>query len=285
MELFKNYRDDKALRDSFNELAGRVFDLNFEQWYQNGFWQDNYNPHSVVIDGKVVANVSVNKCNMLYNGEPLRLLQIGTVMTDPDYRGRGYARFLLEEVIKEYETKVDGIYLYANDSVLEFYAKFGFEKRNEYGYSKSVNNTLDSIVEAIRMDTKNDWDKMVEVMKSRSQAGNMIMFDNEGLFMFYLSQFMTETVFYIRGYDTYVVAEIEGSTLLLYAIWGEASTDEVIAAFGRDIDTVRLLFTPVDKTGYEEHLVEEEDTTFFVKGKAFELLADYRYMLQPITHA
>ena len=285
MELFKNYRDDKALRDSFNELAGRVFDLNFEQWYQNGFWQDNYNPHSVVIDGKVVANVSVNKCNMLYNGEPLRLLQIGTVMTDPDYRGRGYARFLLEEVIKEYETKVDGIYLYANDSVLEFYPKFGFEKRNEYGYSKSVNNTLDSIVEAIRMDTKNDWDKMVEVMKSRSQAGNMIMFDNEGLFMFYLSQFMTETVFYIRSYDTYVVAEIEGSTLLLYAIWGEASIDEVIAAFGRDIDTVRLLFTPVDKTGYEEQLVEEEDTTFFVKGKAFELLVDYRYMLQPITHA
>ena len=90
--VISNYRDNKELRDSFNELAGKVFGLNFEGWYQNGFWKENYNPYSVVVDGKVVSNVSVNQCSMNYDGRVVKLLQLGTVMTDPDYRGRGYAK-------------------------------------------------------------------------------------------------------------------------------------------------------------------------------------------------
>ena len=38
MRIVHGYRDDKILRDSFNELAGKVYGgLNFEGWYQNGF--------------------------------------------------------------------------------------------------------------------------------------------------------------------------------------------------------------------------------------------------------
>lgn len=68
-EVIKNYRNNNELRHSFNELAGKTFGLNFEDWYQNGFWGDNYNPYSVVKDGKVVANVSVNKTDMLIDGQ------------------------------------------------------------------------------------------------------------------------------------------------------------------------------------------------------------------------
>ena len=64
-----NYRDNDVLRASFNELAEKVFGLNFEGWYQHGFWKDNYNPYSVVVDGKVVSNVSVNRCDVNYNGK------------------------------------------------------------------------------------------------------------------------------------------------------------------------------------------------------------------------
>ena len=103
MKIVKDYRDTKELRDSFNELAKKVFNLSFEEWYQNGFWKENYNPVSIVIEGKVVSNVSVNKCNMNYNGNILKLLQLGTVMTAPEYRGNGYVRILMDEIMKEYE--------------------------------------------------------------------------------------------------------------------------------------------------------------------------------------
>ena len=80
MTIEKNYRDNESLRYSFNELAGKVFGgLNFEGWYRNGFWKDNYIPYSVVADGKIVSNVSLNACNMNYDGRIVKLIQLGTV--------------------------------------------------------------------------------------------------------------------------------------------------------------------------------------------------------------
>ena len=113
----------------------------------------------------------------------------------------------------------------------------------------------------------------------------MTLNGNEDLFMFYLSQFMKENVYYISSLDTHVIAEIDGDTLMIHAIFGEAAIDDVIASFGSRIRNVILFFTPVDITGYEEKVVEEEDITFFVKGKAFEALGDYKFMFQAIAHA
>ena len=108
MQILHSYRENEELRQFFNELATKVFGLNFEGWYQNGFWKDNYNPYSVVEDGKVVANVSVNTCDMNYDGTVKHLLQLGTVMTNPDFRGKGYSRKIMERIIDDFEG-VDGI--------------------------------------------------------------------------------------------------------------------------------------------------------------------------------
>ena len=74
MNIIHGYRGDKALRDSFNALAEQTFGLNFEGWYQNGFWGENYDPHSVVIGGKVVSNVSVNRTDLVFGGRRYRIL-------------------------------------------------------------------------------------------------------------------------------------------------------------------------------------------------------------------
>lgn len=285
MQIVKDYRDNKVLRDSFNKLAKKVFDLDFEGWYRNGFWNENYIPYSVVVDGKVVANVSVNRCDMNYNGSVLKLIQLGTVMTDPDYRGKGYARILMKKIMQEYEGRTDGMFLYANDSVLAFYPKFGFYEKAEYQYSRPVKSSTEDVTKKVPMDTADDWAKMVKVMKNKAQCGNMTMCGNEDLFMFYLSQFMRKCVYYIGQSDTYVIAEIEGDTLMIHAIFGEASVDEVIASFGSAIRRATLFFTPIDRRGYEETVVDEENTTFFVKGKVFETIGDDKFIFQAIAHA
>ncbi len=285
MVIEKNYRDREALRKSFNALAEKVFGLSFENWYQNGFWKENYIPYSVVIDGEVVANVSVNACSMNYKGEVVRLIQLGTIMTDPDCRGKGYARLLMEEVLKDYEGKVDGIYLYANDSVLDFYPRFGFREAKEYQYTKEVSVAGEDKTVQVPMKDKTDFDKMAGILAERSQNAQMYMVGNVGLYMFYLSQFMTENVFYVADCDTYVVAEIEDDTLILHAIIGEGTVDEVAEAFGSQIKKVVLCFTPKDTDGFEKNELKEEDTTFFVKGRFFEEHPKDEFMLQAITHA
>ncbi|MCS4521567.1 GNAT family N-acetyltransferase [Clostridium botulinum] len=65
-----------------------------------------------MLDGdNVVSNVSVNIIDFLILGEEKRYVQIGTVMTDEEYRGQGLCRALMERVIKEWEDKCDLIYL------------------------------------------------------------------------------------------------------------------------------------------------------------------------------
>ena len=285
MRIESDYRENEVLRNSFNELAGKTFGLNFEGWYRNGFWKDNYNPYSVIEDGKVVSNISVNACNMNYKGNVVRLIQLGTIMTDPDYRGRGYSRALMERILEDYRDKVDGIYLFANDSVLDFYPKFGFRVRKEYQYSKQVVNEGDCTACLLSMSDQKDWDKMVQILGNTRQNSAMYMVDNSGLYMFYLSQFMRENTFYIEECDSYVIAEVEDDTLILHAILGKAVPDQVIAAFGKDIEQVILGFTPLDAGGFEKNELVEEDTTLFVQGRFFDETEKEDFMFQAITHA
>ena len=99
--IVKNIRDDAALRSSFNRLAEKTFDLNFENWYQNGYWKENYIPYAAVREGQVIANVSVNPMTFSENGILHHYIQLGTVMTDSAFRGQGLCRLLMEAVEKD----------------------------------------------------------------------------------------------------------------------------------------------------------------------------------------
>ena len=56
-------------------------------------------------------------------------IQLGTIMTDKNYRNQGLSKYLMNIVLKEFSEKNDEVYLFANDSVLYFYPKFGFQKK------------------------------------------------------------------------------------------------------------------------------------------------------------
>lgn len=55
------YREDAALRAAFNRLAADTFALDFEPWYQRGFWTDAYQPHTLFGNGRAAANVSASE--------------------------------------------------------------------------------------------------------------------------------------------------------------------------------------------------------------------------------
>ena len=38
-KIIKGYQEKEEHRNSFNQLAGQTFGLDFEPWYQRGFWK------------------------------------------------------------------------------------------------------------------------------------------------------------------------------------------------------------------------------------------------------
>lgn len=283
----KDYRDNDKLRSSFNELAGKTFGLNFEDWYQNGYWTQKYNPYSIVEDGKVIANVSVNQADYLWKGKRWKFIQLGTVMTDEEYRNRGLIRQLMGEIDKDYSEIVDGIFLFANDEVLDFYPKFGFQKSGEYEYVKNVMNTQECSIEKVPMKSKEQWDMLEKRINNCAAYSAFEPVGYSELFMFYITKFMQDTVYYCKDQDAYVIAEIEDSQLILHGVFArqECDLDKVIAAFGKEIKKVRLTFAPIKKEGYEVLPYREEDCTLFIKGEGFEGFKADRVRFPELAHA
>ena len=283
----KNYRNDDCLRSSFNRLAEKTFNLNFENWYQNGFWNDDYNPYSVVMDGNVVSNVSVNRIDMMWGGEKKRLIQLGTVMTSEEYRGRGLIRTLMEEIERDYSGKCDGMFLFANDSVLDLYPRFGLQKADEYQYGKTVSNTSERSVINISMREKHNREVVMEAIRHNRSFYGFDMTDNIGLYMFYLSQFMEDNVYYSEKLKAYIAAQEDDDELFLHAVFAAnpISLDEAIRAFGKSVRKVKLGFVPDKKEQYECSLLKEEDTTLFVKGKVLESFSDRKLLFPMLSRA
>lgn len=286
-EIVKSVRDDEELRRSFNELAKKTFDLDFEDWYQNGFWGNNYIPYSVVMDGKVVANVSVNRTDMLWNGSKKHLIQLGTVMTEETCRNQGMIRRLMEETWQDFGAEADGIYLFANDSVLDFYSKFGFRKAVEYQYSKLVSGQGEKLAKAVPMKEDRDWKKLVKAIEGSVPQGRFELTGNPGLIMFYVTKFMQDCVYILPKQQAYVIAETKGDELVLYNIFApdRVEPETVAEAFGKGIRKLSLCFVPWEDSGYEKEILCEEDSTFFVKGNLFAEFEREQFRFPELAHA
>lgn len=286
MELVKAYRKNGALRKSFNALAGRIYGLDFEDWYQNGFWKEAYIPYSVVEDGEVVANVSVNITDFMWNGSKRHFIQLGTVMTDEKYRNRGYSRRLMEEIEKDY-AGVDGVYLFANDSVLDFYPKFGFKKASEYGYEKEIFADRERSIHKIPMREKRVWDGFAKIVEKSVPCGRFAMMGNSGLILFYVTKFMQENVYYSKKHKAYLIAEEDGDEIFIHAVFSETPVEpsEAARAFGGGVRKIRLGFTPEHAEGYNMTEVKGEDTTLFLKGDGFQCWHTDRLMFPTLAHA
>lgn len=234
-QVVSGYQDHEQLRKSFNELTGKVFGFSLEDWYQNGCWGGRYIPYSLVDHDRIVANVSVNILDYLVSSEKRRYIQLGTVMTHPDYRGQGLNRHLLELVLEEWEDHCDLFYLYANDSVLDFYPKFGFVRAEEQMYSRPLRKDPRKSVplpEKLDMDDAQDREFLFDSIAGSAVHSKVAMVDNPGLPMLHCMADQRNNLYYFEQQDVIAIASREGKILDLHDIYAKDVfvMDEILEA-------------------------------------------------------
>jgi predicted N-acetyltransferase YhbS len=298
MERYKyvtKYKDNDLLRAALNQLTRETFGFDFESWYQNGYWkEDMYMPYSLMDGDRMVANVSANRMEFEIDGQIKHYIQIGTVMTAKEYRNLGLGRNLMEKVIATYEDKCDGIYLFANDSVLSYYPKFGFQVSKEYIYKKHIHK--EEIREKssqnrnsggfVKIDNPSNEDRkrFFEYVTEAVPNDGMTM-RNVGLMGFYIHDM--EEVYYSKSLDTYVVATVENRTLNLGCVITKRKVElnEILDSFVEDVDTVILDFVPSDKKGFNVEELKEEDCTLFYIGEDLQRIERERLHFPSLSHA
>lgn len=260
------YRRNHALRASYNALTRRIYGFDFEQWYQSGWWGESYRPYSLLDGDRVVSNVSVSLQEFRILGERRLYAQLGAVMTAPEYRGRGLSRWLLQRVLEEYSSSCDQVFLFANDSVLEFYPKFGFIEAQETAHTIVMDGGRGAARPLNPADPK-DQALLLELYRSAARGSPLALEKNEGLLMFYALGFWRENFYYLEDLHAAAIAQWEGDTLHCMDVFGpgEVSLKTLLTALARpDTRRVELGFTPPNPQDFQASPCREEDTTLFL---------------------
>lgn len=282
----KGYKDDTHLRESFNQLAEQTFGIQFESWYQHGYWTEKYQPYSFVDKGKVVANVSVNIINLVIHHEVKQAIQIGTVMTHPDYRNNGLSKMLMDRVLEDFKN-VDLFYLFANQSVLEFYPKFGFERVEEVQFSLETKykSSNQSGIRKLDGSKSEDLDFIYKLATDRAVISNIFgTINSEELLMFYCLMVFPKDIYYLENEQSLVIYQIEENVLHLYDVVcrNEVNMKEILSRITHDnIKEVVLYFHLDNQELLQKKQPYHSSNVLFVKNMTnVSLPVDFKH---PIT--
>ena len=276
LKLISDYRDNDRYRDSFNRLSRKVFNISFEKWYEHGFWDDRYVCYSYADGDDVVANVSLNKLDLILDEKRQKAAQVGTVMTHPEYRRRGLAGELIKAVLKDcQEGDYDVIYAVGDASLRDYYPRFGFDPVLESQFISCVEGPpCDARLRKLHPSDPADLNLIRRLSTVRKPNSRVFGVDNaRGILMWYCFNVLGDCFSYWEEQDVAVVSTQKGPDLHLFdvisaeAVAFEAllpriitgSTERVIFHFTPDLLDVAAQAIPI----------KDEDVFFVIGGRAW----------------
>jgi len=254
--------NDKEYQKRLNAFIAPIF-LDFQFWYDLNLWDENYESYSIMQDDEIVSNLCLYKTEIVINGKKLQALQMGAVATKKELQGRGYARLLMEHVLNKYPTTP--MYLYANNTVLDFYPKFGFTRADEKlpVTEYEINNEIAPV--KLKFDDPLVW-QHVSNRVNFSQELDCLNTASLNMFHIHLG-YLKDHIYHLPELETIVIATNDDEL----KIWGVFSQREITFAELAE----HLPFTGVDEVVFgfmpcwpdlEYELIEHETEPKFVRG-------------------
>lgn len=289
MELIFDYMENDKLRHKLNALTQKTYGFDFEDWMSAGYFGGDYIPYSFMQDGKILANVSVNRMHFMQSGVSKNYIQLGTVMTDEAFRKQGLAGKLVEYVLREYENKCDGVYLFSNPDALGFYRKMGFQESNQYQYSLKIDwsGSVKSGT-AFRKTDQQMKQKYIDAVKNSAVNSALEHINKFGLQMFYTADL--QNVYYAEDIDCFAIMEKHQNRLILNSIISKQhiSMKDVVSHIDDVYDSLVLGFSPVsgDREMFEVSVYDDRsDDRLFYRGKDLKSIEEEKLFFPQLSHA
>lgn len=273
-EYIKNYQCNDELMESYFQYTKKVFGFDLKKWRSLDHWKNQYIPHSLIENNKVIANVSAAIMKLQIKGKDVDAVQIGSVGVLSEYRAKGLSRVLMKEIIEEYK---DYPLIFLFSSLEQYYEKFGFKRFKEITpYIKILDKSKS--VESIKVTL--EFEAVKRLLEGNLQNSSII--DAKGNIdfnWFHLMYIHKNNIYYIKDKDIVFLARYDKGTVDVYDIFSQWKVDfEEIKEYILKPDTteIRFHFTPdwlsvdYDTKPYAEH-------NMFVLGEFPEDINNFKF--------
>lgn len=266
--------DDAAWHGAYCDYVAQVFrQADFRRWCEWRQWGEDYRAFCIVgDDGRVLANASVSRMRLLVEGRELVGYQLGAVGCLPQARGQGLARRAMQAALA-YCGQAP-VFLFANDSVLDFYPRFGFAPAPQTLFEAELQAEPAGegrIVRAAAVDLA-DGEIREAFLRSAAAASpvsaRFAARDYGRIATWYAANGYASPAHRFDD-DTWVFAEVENGVLTIEDVFATRPLDLSAALphlIAQPVHTVRFGFTPERLWPQARAVAAEADADLFVRN-------------------
>jgi len=211
MEITVNNHNYKEYEALFDDLIKEVFGFSFKPWFEQELWDNRYESYSIIQDNKMLSNLCIYKTEMSSQGQRFQAIQLGAVCTRKSEQSKGLSRLLMEHVLNIY--KNTPAFLFANESVIDFYPRFGFRQvqthRPVIKATKNNKRTTAVKLEADDLAVKN-------AIYSRTGHSKILdCLDTDPIQVFHMLMSYPDDIYYLPTHDAIIVAQKKDKNLFI----------------------------------------------------------------------
>lgn len=271
-EIVSNYRDNAELRNLYFQFIETVFpSVSHKSWYEQGWWTNDYMPYSIIENNTIISNVSVSKMEILINGKPKTGIQIGAVGTISEYQNHGLSRQLMEYVINKYDPIGELIFLFANDSVLDFYPKFGFRPVKEVLFQSTSIPKATYRARKLVLSDENDRILIRKFLNQRHKLTRLFGAMNyDFVTHWHLINIFPDNILYLEDDGVICICNEENGQLHLWDVIYIAPINikTMLPNIIKNNDLKKILYYfPPDQLSFDyDEVIEDKESHLFVSG-------------------
>ena len=218
---------DRQWHAAFIDYVPKVFPRSsFRRWYQLGGWDEGYCAFALASGTSIVANASLQRMKIVLRGEEITGWQLGAVGVVPEWRGRGLQRQIMQRLLGGVGEK-DIVFLFANDTVLDFYPLFGFRRVGEWLFA--AEHRVEPAGEPLRvLSIERQEDRALLARVAATAAPTTVEFGARqygGVLLWYWANFYDGCFHYCEAEDAIVVAEHDGMILRICDVLARTAFD------------------------------------------------------------
>jgi predicted N-acetyltransferase YhbS len=262
---------DHQWHEAFIDYVPKVFPrASFRRWYELGGWNEGYVAFSIADGADIVASASLQRMNIVLRGEWITGWQLGAVGVLPQWRGRGLQRQIMQRLLGSIDGK-DIVFLFANDTVLDFYPLFGFKRviENVFAAEYCVKPASEPL-RALSIDRAEDLALLARVAAAAEPTTREFgARDYGGVLLWYWANFYDGCFYYCEAEDAIIVADLDGATLRICDVLARTPFDlrSYLPRVAKDAaQRVELGFTPDVWWPDARVIADYTDSPLFVRG-------------------